>query len=323
MWTTVKRIYLREKGVYTMKEIMDVVIIGAGPAGLSAALYAGRARLKAMFIEKGFQGGQMLTTENIDNYIGVRAIAGLDLAMNMYEHTSQFGIAPQIEEVTELKLAGDIKEVITTEDIYYAHAVVLAMGAIPRPIGAKYEEKFKGRGISYCAICDGNFFRDKVVAVAGGGDKAIEDALYLERLAKKVYLIHRKGELRAAKILQEQLKQSTVQMIWNHEIKEVYGTDQLEGLVLHDRQSKKNKELDIDGLFVAVGSMPASQVVKGQLALDKEGYILADEDCATSIPGVFVAGDIRNKTVRQVLTATADGAIAIYGVEKHLGEQKG
>lgn len=311
---------LKGEGVDVMKEIMDVVIIGAGPAGLSAALYAGRARLKAVFIEKGFQGGQMLTTESIDNYVGVRAIAGLDLAMNMYEHTSQFGIAPQIEEVVDLKLAGDIKEVATTETTYYTRTVVLAMGAKPKPIGAKYEERFNGRGISYCAICDGNFFRDKVVAVAGGGDKAIEDALYLERLAKKVYLIHRKGELRAAKILQEQLKQSKIQMIWHHEIKEVYGEEQLEGVILYDRQQKREKELAIDGLFVAVGSVPASKVVKGQLALDAEGYIVADENCQTRIPGVFAAGDIRNKLVRQVLTAAADGATAIYGVEKHLTE---
>lgn len=314
----------REKGASSMsefKDIKDVVIIGGGPAGLSAALYAGRGKLNTVFIEKGFHGGQILTTEMIDNYLGVREITGLDLAMNMYEHAGKFGVEPQLEEVIALKLEGEIKEVVTTAKTYYTKSTILAMGATPKPMGAIQEEKFRGRGISYCAICDGNFFVDKVVAVVGGGDKAVEDALYLERLAKKVYLIHRKGELRAAKILQEQLKQSNVNMIWHNEVKEVYGNERVKGVQIRDRRNGTIKNLSVDGVFVAIGSQPANEMIMDTLPMDKEGYIIAKEDCSTAVPGVFVAGDIRSKEVRQVLTAASDGAIAVYGVEKYISEQ--
>lgn len=303
------------------REEKDIIIIGAGPAGLSAAVYAGRARLDTVIFEKGFEGGQMLTTEQVDNYLGVLEITGPQLSMNMYEHARKFGIQPKLEEVIALKLEGTEKEVITSQTIYQAKVVILAMGATPKKLGALDEETFRGKGVSYCAICDGGFFLGKTVVVVGGGDKAVEDALYLERIAQKVYLVHRKGELRATKVLQEQLFKSRVEILWNKEVIEIKGDQVVSEVVLRDTISQNISEIDVDGVFVAVGSEPATSMVKDLLPTDSAGYIIAGEDCNTSIPGVLVAGDIRVKPLRQILTAVADGAICIYEAEKYLLEQ--
>lgn len=302
------------------REKKDVVIIGAGPAGLSAAVYAGRARLNAVILEKGFEGGQMLTTEEVDNYLGVLETTGPELSMNMYEHAKKFGIKPRLEEVLSIRMKGSYKEVITNQTIYEAKTVVLAMGATPRKLGAHHEDDFRGRGVSYCAICDGGFFMGKTVVVVGGGDKAVEDALYLSRMAKKVYLVHRKSELRATKILQEQLFKAPIEILWNKEIVEIQGEKLVSEITLRDTLTQENAYLDVDGVFIAVGSEPATAVVQGIVATDQSGYILAGENCATSLPGVFAAGDVRVKPLRQILTAAADGAVCIYEAEKYILE---
>ncbi|MGL4737985.1 MAG: thioredoxin-disulfide reductase [Cellulosilyticaceae bacterium] len=303
------------------REQKDIVIVGAGPAGLSAGVYAGRARLDAVILEKGFEGGQMLTTEEVDNYLGVLEITGPQLSMNMYEHAKKFGVKPRLEEVIELRLESEIKEIITQNTIYEAKTVILAMGATPKKLGADNEENYRGRGVSYCAICDGGFFIGKTVVVVGGGDKAVEDALYLERMAQKVYLVHRKGELRASKVLQEQLFKSPVEILWNKEILSIQGEQVVTEVILRDTINGKNEILEVDGIFVAVGSKPTTDMVKGILPMDGGGYIVAGEDCVTTIPGVFVAGDLRVKPLRQILTAVADGAVCIYEAEKYLLEQ--
>ncbi|MGL4344245.1 MAG: thioredoxin-disulfide reductase [Cellulosilyticaceae bacterium] len=298
----------------------DVVIIGAGPAGLSAAVYAGRAKLDAIVLEKGFEGGQILNTEEVDNYLGVLEITGPQLSMNMYEHAKKFGIKPKIDEVIELDLKSTPMIIKTHSIEYEAKTVVLAMGATPKQIGAKNENMFRGKGVSYCAICDGGFFLGKTVAVVGGGDKAIEDAIYLSRMAKKVYLIHRRDALRATKILQEQLMRTSVEIIWEHHIVEIRGEKTVSEVILQHIPTGQERHLDVDGIFVAVGSEPATDLVKGIVPMDKQGYIFAGENCATDIPGVFAAGDIRVKPLRQILTAAADGAVSIYEVEKYILE---
>lgn len=300
----------------------DVVIIGAGPAGLSAAVYAGRAKLDTVILEKGFEGGQMLNTEGVDNYLGVLETTGPELSMNMYRHAEKFGIKPVIKEVVELDIKECTKKVFTMDTVYETKTIILAMGAIPKQMGARNEELFKGKGVSYCAICDGGFFGGKIVAVAGGGDKAVEDAIYLSRIAKKVYLIHRRGELRAAKMLQDQLLRTSVEVIWNSEVIEVQGESVVTQVVLENIVDKEISYLSVDGIFVAVGSQPASGLVEGIIPMDKNGYIIAGEDCITKLPGVFVAGDIRTKPLRQILTAAADGAVCIYEAEKYILENE-
>lgn len=300
--------------------IKDIVIVGAGPAGLSAAVYAGRAKLDTVLLEKGFQGGQLLNTEEVDNYLGIMATTGPELSMQMYEHAKKFGIEPTSAEVLEIQMDGKWKKVITSEGTYKAKTVILAMGASPKQLGIINEQQLWGRGVSYCAICDGGFFRDKTVAVVGGGDTAVEDALYLERLAKKVYLIHRRDELRANKTLQARLKRSNVEMLWDSSIKELHEQGVLNAITVYNKVTEEEVVLPVDGVFVAVGSNPSTAMVKDFVELNEAGYIIAGEDCKTSREGVFVAGDIREKPLRQIITAAADGATSVYEAEKYILE---
>lgn len=296
----------------------DIVIIGGGPAGLTAALYAARAELDAVMLEKDYQGGQMVTTEEVENYPGIIDITGPDLANVMYEHAQKFGAKMEFNEVKEIKIDGDVKKVITNSGIYGTKAIILSMGAKPRKLGVPREDELGSKGISYCAICDGGFYRNKTVAVVGGGDTAVEDALYLSRIAKKVYLIHRRDSLRASKILQSKLFESNVEVIWDSKVTELKGDNKLNAIEIENLKDSLRKELEMDGLFVAVGSIPTTALVKDLVDLDPQGYIIADENCATSVDGIFAIGDIRTKHLRQVITAAADGAISVYEAEKYI-----
>ena len=297
----------------------DIIIIGGGPAGLVAALYAGRAQLDALMIEKQFQGGQMVTTNEVENYPGFIDITGSDLANIMYEHAKKFGGTMEYKEVLDIQLDGDIKKVITDTETYETKVVILSMGAKPRKLGLDREDILGGRGISYCATCDGGFFRNKVVSVVGGGDTAVEDALHLSRIAEKVYLISRNDSLTANKVAQEKLfKTENVEILWNSTVTKLNGDEKLSGIQVTNTNENKIFELEMDGLFVAVGSSPSTELVKDLVELNKNGYIIADESCKTSVEGIFAIGDIRTKSVRQVLTAAADGAVSIYEAEKYL-----
>lgn len=296
----------------------DIIIIGGGPAGMTAALYAGRAELNALMIEKDYQGGQMVTTNEVENYPGIIDITGPDLSNVMYEHAKKFGTEMIFEEVLDIQVDGDIKKVITNKATYETKVVILSMGAKPRNLGIAREQELGGRGISYCAICDGGFYRNKVVAVVGGGDTALEDALYLSRIAKKVYLIHRRDSFRGNKNLQKKIFESNIEIIWDSTVTELHGDNKLTGIQIVNLKDESIKDLELDGLFVAVGSYPMSNLVKDLVELNPQGYIIAGENCATSVDGIFAVGDIRTKHLRQVITAAADGAVSVYEAEKYL-----
>lgn len=296
----------------------DIIIIGGGPAGLTAALYGGRAALKTRLLEKAFQGGQMVTTTEIDNYPGMMGVTGPDLSNAMFEQAKEFGAQVEFVEVLGIEVEDGIKRVITTSETYESKVVILSMGTVPRKLGIENEEALTGRGISYCANCDGGFYKDKVVAIVGGGDTAVEDALYLSRIATKVYLIHRRDSLRAANYLQKKLFDSNVEIIWDHQVTKLYSEQTLTGLEITNIKEKTSRDLKIDGIFVAVGSLPTTDLVKDLVELNEDGYIMTDENCLTSVDGIFAVGDIREKQLRQIVTAVADGAISIYSAQTYL-----
>ena len=297
----------------------DIIIIGGGPAGLVAALYAGRAQLDALVLEKQFEGGQMVTTNEVENYPGFIDITGSDLANIMYEHAKKFGGTIKYQEVLDIQVSGDIKKVITESETYETKVVILSMGAKPRKLGIEREDELGGRGVSYCATCDGGFYRNKVVAVVGGGDTAVEDALHLSRIAKKVYLISRRDYLTANKVAQKKLNDTdNVEIIWNSKVTKLYGEEVLNSIQVTNIRDQKIVDLEMNGLFVAIGSNPSTELVKDLVNLDQQGYIIADESCKTSVDGIFAIGDIRTKGLRQVLTAASDGAVSIYEAEKYL-----
>ncbi|OPJ62833.1 thioredoxin-disulfide reductase [Clostridium chromiireducens] len=296
----------------------DIIIVGGGPAALTAALYAGRAGLDALMLEKQYEGGQIVTTNEVENYPGFRSITGPELANTMYEHAKDFGSNMKYEEVIDIKIDGDIKKVITGAQTYESKVVILSMGAQPKKIGIDREEELTGKGVSYCATCDGGFYRKKVVAVIGGGDTAVEDALHLSRLAEKVYVIIRKDSLRANKSAQKKLfETNNVEIIFNSVVTKLKGEERLNSIEITNNNGQV-ADLEVNGVFVAIGSDPSTELVKDLVALDKNGYIIADESCKTNVEGIFAIGDIRTKEVRQVLTAAADGAVSIYGAEKYL-----
>ncbi|RII33138.1 thioredoxin-disulfide reductase [Clostridium chromiireducens] len=296
----------------------DIIIVGGGPAALTAALYAGRAGLDALMLEKQYEGGQIVTTNEVENYPGFRSITGPELANTIYEHAKDFGSNMKYEEVIDIKIDGDIKKVITGAQTYESKVVILSMGAQPKKIGIDREEELTGKGVSYCATCDGGFYRKKVVAVIGGGDTAVEDALHLSRLAEKVYVIIRKDSLRANKSAQKKLfETNNVEIIFNSVVTKLEGEERLSSIEITNNNGQVDY-LEVNGVFVAIGSDPSTELVKDLVALDKNGYIIADESCKTNVEGIFAIGDIRTKEVRQVLTAAADGAVSIYGAEKYL-----
>ena len=302
-----------------MAEIFDTVIIGSGPAGLAAAIYAERAELKAIVIEKNVVSGrQVLTTYEVDNYPGSRGIGRFDLGMKFREHADGLGATFVEDEVLKIEADGEIKKVICENDTYETKTVIIATGPSHRKLGVPGEEELAGLGVSYCATCDGAFFKNKTTAVVGGGDVALEDAIFLARLCQKVYLIHRRDELRGAKSLQKKLfSLDNVEMVWDSVVDEIKGSDHVESVSVSNVKTKEKKDLQVDGVFIAVGISPNTQGFEG-LARMENGYFVAGEDCATSVPGIFAAGDVRTKQLRQIVTAVSDGANAVTSVERYL-----
>lgn len=325
----------------------DVVIIGSGPAGLSASIYARRAGLKALTLEQNpLSGGQVLNTYEVDNYPGLSGINGFDMGMKFREHADKLGCEFKNAAVCGIKriwasaepakavfeenlkaasaeepVGGEGFVVETKEEEIQTKTIVAAMGAVHAKLQVPGEEEFAGKGVSYCATCDGAFFRGKVTAVVGGGDVAVEDAIFLARACEKVYLIHRRGELRAASILQKELMAlPNVEILWDSVVREIAGEERVQTLFLENVKTGKTDTLAVNGVFIAVGIVPSGDIMKEMVSCDAQGYFIADEDCMTNVPGIFVAGDLRRKKLRQVVTAVADGANAIASVLDYLRE---
>ena len=306
-----------------MKRIYDMVILGGGPGGYTAALYAARAGLDTVVLERLSAGGQMALTSEIDNYPGFpEGIDGFELGMKFQEQAEKFGAKTEYAEVRGLELHSDPKVLHTSEGDFLARTVVIATGAGPRKLGLPDEERLTGRGVHYCAHCDGMFYRGKTVAIVGGGNSAAAEALYLSRVAKRVILIHRRDSLRATKIYHEPLRNlSNLEFYWNSAVTELIGDERLRAVRVKNLLSGEEEELQIDALFVSIGRKPATDLVAGQLELEN-GYIAADESTQTSIPGVYAVGDIRTKALRQIITAASDGANAAHHAEAWLSEQR-
>ena len=303
-----------------MAKLYDMVIIGGGPGGYTAALYAARAGLDTLVIEKLSAGGQMALTHQIDNYPGfVEGIGGWELADQMQRQAERFGAKTQNAEVRSVDLKDNPKKVETSEGTFYGKTIVLATGANPRELGVSNEKELVGRGVAYCAACDGMFYKGKTVVVVGGGNTAAADALLLSRVAEKVIIVHRRDTLRATKIYHEPLMRAeNVEFRWNSVVMELLHEDKLIGVRLKDVQTGEETVLAADGVFVSVGRKPATELVADQVELDKGGYIVAGENTATNIPGVYAVGDVRTKLLRQVVTAVADGAMAVHMAEEFL-----
>ncbi|MBP1754234.1 MAG: trxB [Firmicutes bacterium] len=301
--------------------VYDVIIIGSGPAGLAAAIYAKRAELSVIVIEKaGLSGGQIINTYEVDNYPGTPGISGFELSTKFREHADKLETTFVNGEVTDFVLEGDLK-VVTLDNgsQYKAKTVVIATGGAPRHLGVEGEEKLSGMGVSYCATCDGAFFKNKAVAVIGGGDVAVEDAIFLARICKQVYVIHRRDQFRASKSISSRLLAlENVTVLWDSVVEKINGNENVETIDVKNLKTSENTSYDVAGVFIAVGYMPNSDIYKKVVAADDAGYIIAGENCETNIPGIFVAGDVRTKELRQIITAASDGANAITAVERYL-----
>lgn len=290
----------------------DLIIIGSGPAGLSAAVYGRRAGLSLLVLEKNsMSGGQVLDTYEVDNYLGLPGMNGFDMGTQFREHADKLGVEFRETEARAIEDRGNVKIVATDEGELETRTVILATGAVHARLDVPGEERLAGKGVSYCATCDGAFFRGKTVAVVGGGDVALEDAIYLARTCGKVYLIHRRDELRGAFVLRQELQKfPNVEILYSHVVEEICGEDAVETLRVRNLKTEESFLLPAAGVFVAVGIRPMTELVRGLAACDEGGYVLAGEDCATDAPGIFAAGDIRKKPIRQIVTAVADGANA-------------
>lgn len=307
-----------------MEHIYDVVIIGGGPAGYTAALYASRAGLDTLVLEKFSVGGQMTLTDAIDNYPGFEeGIDGISLGFKMQQGAERFGAKTEYDEITAVDLKDKIKIIKGASNEYRSKTVIIATGANPRELGLEKEAELTGRGVHYCAHCDGRFYKDKVVAVIGGGNSAASDALYLSGLAKKVYLIHRRDSLRAEKIYHKPLSESkSVEFIWNSAVEEIFSENRVKGVKIRNLRNSQVSELECDGVFVSIGRKPSTELFEGQLEIDAYGYIVANESCRTNLEGVFAAGDVRVKPFRQIVTAVSDGATAAHFAEEYIANFK-
>ncbi len=300
-------------------KIYDVIIIGGGPAGYTAALYTARAGLSTLIIEKMSVGGQMTLTGDIENYPGLHEIDGITLGMNMQAGAERFGAETAYDDVMSVELAGKVKRLTGMMGEYLGKSVIVASGASPRELGIPREAELTGRGVHYCAHCDGRFYKGKTVVVVGGGNSAVSDALYLSRLAEKVYLVHRRDTLRATKIYHKPLEEAeNIEFLWNSAVSEIIADGKVTGVMLKDLFSGEDRELPCDGVFVSIGRRPTTEFLGGALELDGSGYIVADESTKTSIDGVFAAGDVRTKILRQIVTAASDGAVAAHFAEEYL-----
>jgi thioredoxin reductase (NADPH) len=304
----------------------DVIVVGAGPAGLCAAMYAGRGMLKALTIERGHPGGELLNTDLIEDYIGFESIKGWELAERMTEHAKKFGAEIVTDTVERIRKQADgWFDVLTARGkSYHAPAVILTAGGTPVKLGVPGEQEYAGKGVSYCAVCDGAFFKGEVLAVVGGGDAAVEEADYLTRYASKVYIIHRRHELRASKIIQERaFANPKIELVWNKRVLEIRGTAKgAEGLLLEDTVTGEHATLQVGGVFIFVGFKPNTGLVEGHVKHDASGYFLTDERMMTSIPGLFAAGDVRSQLTRQITTAVGDATTAAIAVEKYLAARR-
>ena len=303
-----------------MKHIYDMVILGGGPGGYTAALYAARAGLDTILLEKLSAGGQMALTSQIDNYPGFEeGIDGYVLAEKMQAGAERFGAKTELAEVLSVDLKGEVKIIETSEGTFYGRTVVIATGASPRHLGIPGEQELVGRGVGYCAHCDGMFYRGKTVVVAGGGNSAAADAMLLSRICEKVIVVHRRDTLRATKVYHKPLMEArNVEFRWNSQIVELEQNGKLTGIKILDVHSGDEQVISCDGLFVSIGRTPSSALFAGQLQLDDNGYIMADESTETNIPGVFAVGDVRTKALRQIITAASDGANAAHHAEEYL-----
>ena len=303
-----------------MEIIYDTVIIGGGPAGYTAALYASRAGLDTLVIEKMSAGGQMALTGEIDNYPGFpEGVDGFTLGANMQAAAERFGAKTEYAEVLSLELAEKVKKITTSSKTVLAKTVIIATGAEPRELGIKSEKELVGKGVHYCAHCDGRFYKGKTVAVVGGGNSAVSDALYLSRLAKKVYLVHRRDTLRATKIYLDPLKKSeNIEFLFDSTLVDIVAEPRVKQAKIKDLKNGKENYIDCDGIFISIGRTPTTAFLNGAVPLDPQGYIIADESTRTSVDGVFAAGDVRTKTLRQIVTAVSDGAIAASAAEEYI-----
>ena len=303
-----------------MEKIYDVAIIGGGPAGYTAALYCVRAGFSTLVVEMTVPGGQLATTSEVENYPGFdEGIDGFDLAQRMQKGAERFGAESLFVQVEKLSLDASPKRILHAEGETLARAVILATGAAPRELGLEAEKRLRGKGVSYCATCDGNFYKGKTVAVAGGGNSAAEEALVLSRLCEKVCIVHRRDAMRATKSYLRPLEEAdNIAFFWNKRIEDIEGDEKVIGLRLADTETGETSRLACDGLFVAIGRIPNTGLLKGLLPLDEQGYVVADETTRTALPGVFAAGDLRAKPLRQIVTAAADGAVAAKYAEEFL-----
>lgn len=303
-----------------MEKLYDMIVVGGGPGGYTAALYAARAGMDVMVIERLSAGGQMNLTSQIDNYPGFpEGVDGFQLSSNMQQQAERFGAVTKYAEVLKLELDREVKLVQTNEGEYLAKTVVISTGANPRQLGTPREQAMIGRGVGYCAHCDGGFYRGKTVAVVGGGNSAAAEALYLSRIAKEVILIHRRDSLRATQIYHKPLRDApNIRFLWDSQVEELLGEEVLTGVKVKNLKTGKEEELEVQGLFVSIGRKPATELVKDQLTLDGAGYIMAGESTETNIPGVYAVGDVRTKELRQIVTAVADGAMAAHMAEQFL-----
>lgn len=305
------------------QKVYDVIIIGAGPAGLSAGIYAGRAKLKTLIIEKFAVGGTVNLTYEVKNYPGFENTTGADLMEHMHNQALENDVEIVLDEVINYELDSKVKKIICTSGTFLGRTVILCNGAIARKLGLQNEEKLTGSGVSYCAICDGAFFKNKNVAVVGGGNTATEDAIYLSSIAEKVFLICRKNSFVADKTLVDSVKsKKNIQILKNCEVEEIYGESVVEGVLIKNNLTKETEKLQIDGLFIAIGRDPDTQAFKDILHLSKNGYILTNESMETNIEGVFACGDVREKPLRQIITACSDGAIAGTKANQYLSDKK-
>ncbi|MBU5668338.1 thioredoxin-disulfide reductase [Peptoniphilus sp. MSJ-1] len=305
----------------------DIIIIGGGPAGLTAGLYAARSKKKTLIIEKGLEGGQIAETTNVENYPGIDCIEGAELGKKMAEQAKKFGAKIVMDEVTDVELDGEVKKIKGYIEDYEAKTVIIATGASPREIGAPGEKEYKGRGVSYCSTCDAAFYEDEDVYVVGGGDSAVQEAIFITNFAKKVYIIHRRDELRASKDLQEKaFNNDKIDFIWNSQVKEIKGDKIVNEMILENTKTGEEKSIKSDspfGIFVFIGYIPQTDLFKDKVEITEDGYIKTDSEMRTNVPGVFAAGDIRQKTVRQVVNAAGDGAVAAMNAQKYIDEEEG
>lgn len=302
-------------------ESYDVAIIGGGPAGMSAGLYAARAALKVVILEKGMPGGQASTTDNIENYPGFpEGIPGPDLMMKMDEQARRFGVESKFTEVLAVSpLDGGSFQIKTYDSEFTAKTIIITTGALSKPLDIPGEKQFLGRGVSYCATCDANFFQGKIVAVIGGGDSAIQEGIYLTKFAEKVYIIHRRGELRATKVIQQKaMANPKIEFILDSVVSSILGSDKVEAVKVKNLRSDEEKAVAVDGIFVYIGKEPTTELFKGLIEIDERGYIVTDASMRTSYRGIFAAGDARQTPLRQVVTAVADGAIAAVTAEQYI-----